>query len=120
MSTHPVSASPSPAHVPAAIFAALSDPTRLAILSRLRQGGCTVGQIVREHHLAGPTITRHLDALERAGLIRRLKKGQERHCVLNPAGFRQISEWVHPFELFWSDSLDKLDELVSVPQTSQE
>jgi DNA-binding transcriptional ArsR family regulator len=112
--THPSSTPP------AQVFAALADPTRLAILTMLREGPCTVGQIVNAHDLAGATITRHLDALERAGLIRRQKRGQERHCTLDPAGFLQVSHWVHPFELFWSASLDNLDRLVSTPPTQQE
>lgn len=97
---------------PHLVFSALSDPTRLGILAMLRERPHTVGEIVRAGSLAGPTITRHLDALEQAGLIRRSKRAQERICELERGGFQAASQWLHPFEAFWSTSLDNLDRLL--------
>jgi DNA-binding transcriptional ArsR family regulator len=98
---------------PHLVFAALSDPTRLGILALLRERPHTVGEIVRSGTLAGPTITRHLDALEQAGLIRRSKRAQERICELQHSGFQTARQWLHPFEAFWSASLDQLDQLLN-------
>ena len=94
------------------IFSALSDPTRMAILQQLREGPRPVGQIVQCFDLAGPTITRHLDALERAGLIQRTKRAQERVCSLDPQGFLAANAWLSGFEAFWTSSLDNLATLL--------
>jgi len=94
------------------IFSALSDPTRMAILQQLREGPRPVGQIVQSFDLAGPTITRHLDALERAGLIQRTKRAQERVCSLDPQGFLAANAWLSGFEAFWTSSLDNLATLL--------
>ncbi len=99
------------------VFAALSDPTRLAILQQLTEGPRPVGQIVQKFDLAGPTITRHLDMLERAGLIRRTKRAQERVCSLVPEGFAQAHQWLAPFEAFWTSSLDNLSTLLDKDPT---
>lgn len=99
------------------IFAALSDPTRMAILQQLQDGARPVGQIVQRFDLAGPTITRHLDALERAGLIRRTRRGQEKLCSLDPQGFLAAHGWLSRFEAFWTSSLDNLAELLDKDTT---
>jgi DNA-binding transcriptional ArsR family regulator len=95
---------------PHLVFAALSDPTRMAILQQLQEGARPVGQIVQRFDLAGPTITRHLDALERAGLIRRTRRGQEKLCSLDPQGFLSAHGWLARFEVFRTSSLDNLAE----------
>lgn len=90
-----------------ASFAALSDPTRRAIVARLAKSEATVGQLVDQFDLTQPTISSHLKVLEKAGLILRGKVGQTRPCRLNPAGLRTIAEWISEYERFWGGAVDR-------------
>jgi DNA-binding transcriptional ArsR family regulator len=74
-------------------FAALGDPTRLAILSRLAQGEATVTELAEPFDMSMPAITKHLKVLENAGLIVRSREAQRRPCRLQADGFRQVADW---------------------------
>ena len=69
-------------------FAALADPTRRAILERLARGDATVGELAEPFALTLPTVSRHIAALERVGLVRKRRRGQERACTLSRAAWR--------------------------------
>lgn len=89
-------------------FAALADPTRRAILARLAKGEASVGELAAPFALSLPAISKHLNVLERAQLIRRTKAAQWRRCRLQAAGFRAALMWLQDYERFWSESLDRL------------
>lgn len=91
-------------------FAALADPTRRAILVRLTEGEASVGELAAPFALSLPAISKHLNVLERAQLIKREKAAQWRRCRLQPQGFRIASTWLRRYERFWSDSLERLAE----------
>jgi DNA-binding transcriptional ArsR family regulator len=88
-------------------FAALSDPTRRAIIARLAKGEATVNQLVARFSLTQPTISSHLKVLEKAGLISRDRVAQTRPCRLNPIGLKSVSDWVSDYEHFWTSAIDR-------------
>jgi DNA-binding transcriptional ArsR family regulator len=90
-------------------FAALSDPTRRAILSRLALGEATVTDLMRPFSLTQPTISKHLKVLEEAGLIEQGRDAQRRPRRLKPEGIRAVSDWLEPFRREWSERFDNLD-----------
>lgn len=92
-----------------ATFAALADPTRRAILARLMQGEASVNDLVVPFHLSQPTITRHIQVLERAGLVERRKHAQFRPCRLNAGRLAEAWEWLGGYRAHWERSLDRLE-----------
>ena len=95
-----------------AAFAALADPTRRAILSRLAQGETSVGDLVKPFPISGPAISRHLRVLENARLIERKVDAQWRICRLHPPGLRVANDWLSQYRSFWEQSLDRLVEVL--------
>ena len=89
-------------------FAALSDPTRRAILARLARGTTSVGALAEPFAISLPAISRHLKVLERARLIQRETNAQWRLCRIDPAGLRRAAAWVETYRRFWEDGLDSL------------
>lgn len=94
-------------------FAALSDPTRRAILARLCLGEASVKELARPFSLSAPSITKHLKVLERAGLISRSREAQWRPCRLEAAPLKEISEWVENYRRFWDHSMNRLDDYLA-------
>lgn len=90
-------------------FAALADPTRRAILSRLSQGEATVSELAEPFAISLPAITKHVKVLEHAGLITKSKDAQWRPCRLNGAAFRDATEWLELYRNFWEESFDRLE-----------
>jgi len=90
-------------------FAALSDPTRRAILARLASGEATVGELSRPFPISAPAISRHLKVLEEAALIARSSRGQQRVIRLNPEGLKTAQEWLDQTRAFWNGAFDHLD-----------
>jgi len=93
-----------------AIFAALGDPTRRAIIERLARGEATVQELSRPFDISAPAISRHLKVLEQAGLISRGREAQSRPCRLEAAPFEQIRDWTAEMRRFWDVSFDRMDE----------
>ena len=91
-------------------FAALADPTRRAILARLREGPTTVTELSAPFTMSGPAISKHLRVLERAGLITRGREAQRRPCRLEPSPLREVTEWAEHFRRFWDASYARLDD----------
>jgi DNA-binding transcriptional ArsR family regulator len=90
-------------------FGALTDPTRRAILSLLQTNpGCSVSDLAAELPIKLPGITKHLDVLARAKLIKRKKTGRVVSLELRPAPLRRASAWLAKYDEFWAGSLDKL------------
>lgn len=95
-----------------AAFAALADPTRRAILSRLAKGQATVGELAKPFRMSQPAITKHLQVLERAGLISQGKDAQRRPRKLETKALEAATEWIGSFEHFWTTSFDNLETLL--------
>lgn len=90
-------------------FAALADPTRRAILSKLTSGEASVTELAKPFKMTMPAITKHLKVLERAGLIERGREAQWRPCRLRAEPLKEIGDWVEHYRKFWEESLDRLD-----------
>lgn len=93
-----------------AAFAALADPTRRAILSRLASGEATVLQLAKPFRMSLPAVSKHLKVLHRAGLIARVRRAQWRPCILRAAPLKDVSDWVEHYRRFWDQSFDRLDD----------
>ncbi|TYB93609.1 helix-turn-helix transcriptional regulator [Micromonospora sp. WP24] len=91
------------------VFAALADPTRRAILARLAAGEATVNELAAPFPVSVQAISKHLNVLERAGLIVRTREAQWRRCRLEPAPLRTLAEWVDQYRKLWDDRYDTLD-----------
>jgi DNA-binding transcriptional ArsR family regulator len=90
-------------------FSALADPTRRAILARLADGECTVGELAKPFAMSGPAISKHLRVLERAGLVARGRDAQRRPCRLVAAPIKQVADWAEDYRVFWDASYERLD-----------
>ena len=91
-------------------FAALADPTRRAILSRLAGGEAAVTELAEPFDMSLPAVSKHLKVLERAGLIARSREAQWRPCHLEPAPLKEVADWIGHYRKFWEASFDRLDE----------
>lgn len=102
------------------VFAALSDPTRRAIVRRLADGEATVLELAEPFAISLPAVSRHLKVLERAGLISRRRDGQRRPCQLRPEALASVTEWTDHTRAAWDDRLDRLDaHLTQTPPKEQ-
>lgn len=95
-----------------AIFSALADPTRRAILSRLASGEASVNEIAAPFEISQPAISRHLKVLETAGLVERDIDQQRRPAKLKADNLAAAVDWLSEFKTFWSSSFDQLDDLL--------
>ncbi|PCJ06290.1 MAG: transcriptional regulator [Rhodobacteraceae bacterium] len=95
-----------------AIFAALADPTRRAILSRLAIGEAGVNELAEPFDMSQPAVSKHLKVLERAGLIERAIDKQRRPARLTAKPMAAAVNWLEEFKEFWSSSFDQLDDLL--------
>jgi DNA-binding transcriptional ArsR family regulator len=91
-------------------FAALADPTRRAMLERLAQGPATVKELAEPFTISMPAISKHLQVLERAGLIERGREAQWRPAQLQTAPLEDVSQWLE--NLNWENNFDRLEEYI--------
>lgn len=96
-----------------AVFAALADPTRRAILARLAEGDASVSEISAPFAMSQPAVSKHLKVLERAGLVLRDIDKQRRPARLNAAPMAEAVAWLEEFRQFWAGSFDQLGDLLS-------
>lgn len=89
-------------------FAALADSTRRAILARLTHGDASVGELARPFRVSRPAISKHLRVLERAGLVRRERRGRVSRCELEARPMGEAADWVERYRVFWEAQLDAL------------
>lgn len=89
-------------------FAALSDPTRRAILTRLRKGSASVMELAEPFQFSLPAISKHLRVLERAGFIHRTKEGRVHRLQLVAQPMKDAAEWIENYRAFWEGQLDSL------------
>lgn len=99
-----------------ATFGALADPTRRAILARLANGEASVTELARPFEMSQPAISKHLQVLERAGLISRGRDAQRRPCRIAAQPLAQANEWLEGYRQFWEQSFEKLDVLLDAMQ----
>ena len=102
------------------VFAALSDPTRRAILARLSLGEATVNELAAPFALRQPTISKHLKVLEHAGLVTRGRNAQFRPVRLEAKALEGAAQWLGDYRRFWEDSFDRLDDYVKDLQTQRD
>lgn len=96
-----------------AVFSALADPTRRAILSRLANGEATVGELAEPFDISQPAVSRHLKVLEKAGLIARGSQRQTRPATLKAEPMQAAVAWLEDFRDHWTGRLDRLDHLLN-------
>ena len=102
------------------VFGALSDPTRRAILGRLREGQASVSQLAAAFPMSLAAVSKHLDVLERAGLLRRESHGRERRCHLQAAPLRAAASWTSSYRDFWNERLDAPEDILRACQRQGE
>jgi DNA-binding transcriptional ArsR family regulator len=96
------------------VFAALADPTRRAIVERLlAEGEKTVGDVAKPFHISAPAITRHLQVLESAGLIKKRIDRQFRLVRARPEALRPVGSWFERQQRHWSDAFDRLEAIIA-------
>jgi DNA-binding transcriptional ArsR family regulator len=100
-------------------FAALSDPTRRAILTRLTKGEATVNELAKPFEMSLPAVSRHLKVLERAGLISRARDAQWRPCRIEVKALREVDDWIARYRRMWEERLDRLDDYLTELQSKK-
>ena len=96
-----------------AVFGALADPTRRAILARLADGDLSVGQLRSPFPVSQPAISKHLKVLETAGLISRSRRATANLSHLEAEPLREATEWLARYQAFWDERYDRLDALLA-------
>ena len=94
-------------------FAALSDPTRRAIIERLSRGPASVHGLTEPFSISQQMISKHIAYLVRARLIVKTKSGRESVCTLKPEAIKTVSDWAISYRRFWEESFDKLEVVVN-------
>jgi len=100
-------------------FAALSDPTRRAILKRLAAGERSVTELAKPFKISLPAVTKHLKVLQRAGLISQGREAQRRPCKLEAAPLKDAADWVEQYRQFWDERLDRLEDYLREVQEEE-
>lgn len=95
-----------------AVFGALADPTRRAILARLEQGDANVAELAAPFAMSQPAISRHLKVLEGAGLISRSRRATARLSHLEAKPLREATAWLAHYQEYWDERYDQLDALL--------
>jgi len=100
-------------------FAALSDPTRRAILARLALGETSVSKLAEPFDMSLPAISKHLKVLERAGLITRGRDAQMRPCKIEANALKEADDWLEEYRRLWEQRLDRLDDYLRTLQAGE-
>lgn len=100
-------------------LAALSDPTRRAILARLAAGEATVTELAAPFAMSMPAVSRHLKVLEHAGLITKGRQAQWRPCRITAAPLKDLADWLAHYQRFWAESLSRLDDYLQDVQKKE-
>lgn len=95
-----------------AVFHALSDPTRRAMLQQLAEQECSIGELAAPFTMSLAAASKHVRVLEGAGLVQRLVQGRTHRCRLNAEPLKTGVEWMRYYEQFWSQQLDALEALL--------
>lgn len=95
------------------VFAALADPTRRAIIDRLRSGDKSAGELAEPLPISRSAVSQHLKVLETAGLITRSKSAQQRIVALNADAFTEAADWLQSAHDEWQQRFDNLDRILA-------
>jgi DNA-binding transcriptional ArsR family regulator len=101
------------------VFVALADPTRRGVIRRLGRGPASVGDLAREFPMTLPSFMKHVRTLESNGLIRTVKTGRVRTCVLDPERLALVDDWLTEQRQLWFERTDRLERLVTDPEENQ-
>jgi DNA-binding transcriptional ArsR family regulator len=99
-------------------FAALADPTRLAIVTRLSRGAATMGELAAPHRITSPAMTKHVGVLVDAGMVKRRKVGRTVVCSLRPESLSEVQAWLGDLTAYWNTTIDRLEDLLANPEES--
>jgi DNA-binding transcriptional ArsR family regulator len=102
-----------------ATFAALSDPTRRAILARLALGETSVSELAEPFAMSLPAVSKHLKVLERAGLITRGRDAQMRPCKIEVKALKEADDWLEEYRRLWEQRLDRLGDYLQTLQAQE-
>jgi len=91
------------------VLVAIADPTRRAILDRLTRGSARVTDLAEPFTMSLAAVSKHVRVLERAGLVRRARRGREHTLTLDMRPLRQVVRWTSRYERFWNERLDRLE-----------
>ena len=94
-------------------FAALSDPTRRAMVDRLSRGPASVRGLTEPFALSQQMVSKHIASLVRARIVTKTKRGRESVCTLRPEAIKTVSDWAMNYRRFWEESFDKLDAVLT-------
>jgi DNA-binding transcriptional ArsR family regulator len=100
-------------------FAALSDPTRRAMIERLSRGPASVRGLTEPFALSQQMISKHIACLVRARIVTKTRRGRESICTLRPEAIKTVSNWAISYRQFWEESFDKLDVVVNAMKKSR-
>ncbi len=103
-----------------AVFAALADPTRRAIVQRLARGRASVTELAEPFRLSQPAISKHLKVLERAGLISQAREAQRRPRQLEPQRIKQLSDWIGTYREYLEASYERLENYLQTLQDKED
>jgi DNA-binding transcriptional ArsR family regulator len=95
------------------MFAALADPTRRSIVAQLTQGEATVNELAEPFAMSVQAVSRHIQVLERAGLISRGRHRQTRPCRLEPEALRNATDWIDRQRQIWTERFDQLEQHIN-------
>ena len=101
-------------------FAALADPTRRDMLTRLTHGPATVKELAEPFPISKPAISKHLKVLEHAGLISRGREAQWRPAQLEATPLKEAAEWLEQYRQHWEEGLDRLEEYLRTLQQNEQ
>ena len=101
-------------------FSALSDPTRRAIVERLTRGPRRVTELAEPFEMSLAAVSKHIQVLERAGLVKRTREGREHVLTLDARPMREVARYASKFEKFWNERLDRLEAFVIEVENQKE
>ena len=97
------------------VFRALGDRTRRAMLQTLAAGEQTVGDLAAPHRMSLAAASKHIQALERAGLVKRTVRGRIHYCRIDPRPLGRADDWLRSYERLWDTRIERLTELLRHP-----
>ena len=98
------------------VMAAIADPTRRKIMGRLARGPASISTVAAPFRMSLTGVCKHVRVLERAGLVRRTRRGRENTLELSPEPLREVARWLSTYERFWSERLDRLEQFFIAKQ----
>ena len=100
------------------VFRALGDPTRRSMLQRLAKGEQTVGDLAAPHRMSLAAASKHIQTLERAGLVKRTVRGRIHYCRIDPRPLERADDWLRGYERLWDTRIERLVELLRHPDNN--